>query len=735
MKDFRKGILLTLALSFAVLLIFFGPLLKDPNHVYFSPNGDGLKSYAASVYHLSNDNTLFRSDLQNYPYGEMAFFADSQPIIVNPVKIMSNYGIDLRPYIVGILNMFMLLSIVLAALFIYLIFVELKVFWWFAAFASVGISMLSPQIGRLGGHFSLSHMMWLPMLIWLLMKFDKNKSYFISGAIGLLTFFAAGMHMYFFALFGFLFLFYWVFILYSKQMNFRSYQWVLHLFIQLILPLILVQIIVGFNDTITDRTTHPWGFYNYKANPASIFLPVGKSYAGFLMNFKTFREIEWEAFAYIGLVALTGFIAGVVQMVKRIQKKQPWWKVSDHQLITVFVWASVASLLLSFSIPFNMGLEFLLDYLGPIQQLRALARFSWLFYYLINILVFYGIYSLLKRRMPLKVLAVLALAFLFYDGYLNVKVYAAVMNNRIAELDDSANKSPENAWISIINPKSYQAILPLPYFHVGSENVWLESKCESLRQSLIVSLKSGLPSMGVTLSRTSISQTYKSLELSSNPVSPYRIINDFPNQKPLLLVVDNCNDLNQAEKNLVSNSTLVWKGPKFAFYSLPISQLDSIAIRGKKSFDHEMEAIYDGAIDSSKVLFFNGFENNIEEGAFAGKGSYSGEIGEWNHLVDVTLKNGLPGDTCEILFWAKGFEKDLFARSIFEFVQKDGDETVDYKYDQFQRYYCSLRDGWMQIRIPFVLKTANDQVHLAVQNKDLKQFRLFVDDLIIQKKP
>ncbi|MDP2112808.1 MAG: hypothetical protein Q8K69_01980, partial [Bacteroidota bacterium] len=75
MEDFRKGILLTLALSFAVLLIFFGPLLKDPNHVYFSPNGDGLKSYAASIYHLSNDSTLFRSDLQNYPYGEMAFFA------------------------------------------------------------------------------------------------------------------------------------------------------------------------------------------------------------------------------------------------------------------------------------------------------------------------------------------------------------------------------------------------------------------------------------------------------------------------------------------------------------------------------------------------------------------------------------------------------------------------------------------------------------------------------------
>jgi hypothetical protein len=309
-----------------------------------------------------------------------------------------------------------------------------------------------------------------------------------------------------------------------------------------------------------------------------------------------------------------------------------------------------------------------------------------------------------------------------------------MMNNRIPELEDKTNVSPENAWVSLVDRNQYQAILPLPFFHVGSENVWLESKCESLRQSLIVTLKSGLPSMGVTLSRTSISQSYKSLEICSNPVSPYRIISDFPNQKPLLLVVDNCNDLNEAENNLVSNSALVWKGPKFTFYSLTIAQLDSIGIRGQKTFDKEMLAIHNGSIDSAKVLFYNGFENSIQEGAFAGKGSYSGEIGEWNHLVDVNLKNGLPGDTCEILFWAKGYEKDLFARSIFEFAQKDGDQMVEYKYDQIQRYFCSLRDGWMRIRIPFVLKTANDLVHLAVQNKDLKHFKLVVDDLIIQKK-
>ncbi len=733
MENFRKGILLTLVLSFAVLYIFLGPLMKDPNNVYFSPSGDGLKSYAASVYHLHHDSTLFRANIQNYPYGEMAFFADCQPMITIPVKMMSQIGIDVRPYIVGIINLSMLLSIVLAAFFIFLIFTELKISWWFASIAAVGISMLSPQIGRLGGHFSLSHLMWLPMLIWLLMKFDQNKSYILSILIGLTTFMAAGMHMYFFALFGFLFLFYWVYTLYASEMKLKDYNWMLHVFIQLIVPLILVQILSGFNDTVTDRTTHPWGLFAYKAHPASVFLPIQKPYADILKFIGIPQNYEWEAYAYIGLVALIGFIAGIYQMIIRIKRKQPWWNVSDNKLITIFFWASVASLLLSFSIPFNLGLTFLLDYLGPIQQLRALARFSWLFFYLINMLVFIGVFHLMKRGLFMKMLAISSLVFLLYDGYLNIKVYAPVLNNRIAELDDKDNATPENAWVSLINPEDYQAVLPLPYFHVGSENVWLESKCESLKQSLIVSLKSGLPSMGVALSRTSISQTYKSLELTCIPVSPYRIVNDLPNKKPLRLVVDQCNDLNKAEKTLVSHSELVWQGPKFSLFRLQVARLESIALYGQKAFENEMLPLREGKVDSTQVLYFNVFETSPTEGSFAGSGAFTGTMENWSHPLFEILKNGLPGDSCELLFWVKGYEKDLFARSIFEFVQKDGEQVVEYKYDQLQHFYSGFKDDWMRIRIPFVLKSENDLVMLAIRNPELKKFPFVLDEIIIRK--
>jgi hypothetical protein len=339
----------------------------------------------------------------------------------------------------------------------------------------------------------------------------------------------------------------------------------------------------------------------------------------------------------------------------------------------------------------------------------------------------------MKQRWPMKIMAGLALVFLFYDGYLNVKVYAPILNNRVAELEDVSNSSPENAWVSLIDVENYQAILPLPYFHVGSENVWREPKCDILRQSFIVSLKSGLPSMGVMLSRTSLSETYKSLALVSNVVSPFMILKDLPNQKPLLLMVENCNDLTSPEKNLVQHSSLVWQGPKFAFYQLSLTNLNAAALDGEEAFKNEMNTIYEGRADSTQLLYFNGFENNPQKDAFQGAGAFSGEIKNWNRVLEEKIKNGLPGDTCEILFWVKGYETDLMPRSIFEFVQKNGEETVDYKYDQFQHFYCSLKDGWMRVRIPFVLKSANDLVMLSIRNGDLKHFQLLVDDVMIRK--
>ena len=286
----RKTISLvtTVAFTAVLLYIFFKPIINDPNHIYFAPGGDGMKAYFGALYHLGYDTDAFRMNGMNYPWGENIFFTDSQPLVVSSIKFISNHVVDISGHTVAIINLFMLFSFLLAAVFLCLIFIELKISWWFAALAAVGIIFLSPQIGRLGGHFTLSYALWLPLMIWLLIRFDRNKSFLISVLIGFVTFLAAGMHMYFFALFGFLFLFYWGWILLSKQMPLKDYKWILHVFVQMILPFLVIQTMISLTDTVTDRTTHPWGFFTYRANPATVLLPLNRPYASFLSMVEAF---------------------------------------------------------------------------------------------------------------------------------------------------------------------------------------------------------------------------------------------------------------------------------------------------------------------------------------------------------------------------------------------------------------------------------------------------------------
>jgi hypothetical protein len=86
----------------------------------------------------------------NYPFGELYTYTDGQLPVVNAIRFISGHLFDIRDYTVAVLNLLMLFSIVAGAIFICLILMETGVSWWYSALASVGIAILSPQIGRYG---------------------------------------------------------------------------------------------------------------------------------------------------------------------------------------------------------------------------------------------------------------------------------------------------------------------------------------------------------------------------------------------------------------------------------------------------------------------------------------------------------------------------------------------------------------------------------------------------------
>ncbi len=730
-----KGFLLTLVSSLLVLFFFYGNILKSPNEYYFASGGDGLKAYAGAVYHLEHDTSLYRMNAMNYPYGEMISFTGSQPIITNTIKRIDHWtGIDFSDSIIGIMNLLMLFSIVLGAVFLFLIFYELKCPWWYASLVGLGIAMLSPQIGRMGGHFSLSYVVWFPLMIWLLLKYDQKRHWALTLLIALVVYLSSGMHLYFLVFWGFLLGGYWFYrFTFEKNEYKKWYNW-LQIFVQLILPFLILQLIIKYHDNVIDRTTYPWGFWAFRSELAPIFLPLTEPYFQFLKAKLHLPSFQWETYAFIGMVALVGVLIGIYKFINRIIKKESLLKVTDHKMLNILFWASVAALLFSFALPFSLGLKWLLNYLPPIRQIRALARFSWLFFYLINIVVFYGIFQYyIKNVKKRSVIILLTVAFLLFDGYLNITESNQYRLNKIPSLSDKENLTEDNRWIHNIHFEDYQAMLPLPYFHIGSESIWIVDNCGIAKQSLIVSMKTGLPSMGTMLSRTSLSQTYKSVQLITQPYRPYKILDDLPNQKPLLVLVpEHCNQLNPTEKSIIAKSDLLLIVGNFSYYKLTLDSLKTLPPIGKLSYQKEFSAIVQASQNDTSGYIYEDFNQQTSEHTLNGTGAFQGTFNQNNLIFETQFLGGVKKQKYAVRFWFKDYQKDLYARSQVIIQQKnDKGEVVHSIQEQLFRKFVRMDNDWIQVEVPILLKQDKPQISIFINNDYLKGNCFFVDELTI----
>ncbi|UCG26642.1 MAG: hypothetical protein JSV24_06580 [Bacteroidales bacterium] len=739
------GVLLTLILSVLVLFILFGELLKSPNTVYFAGDGDGLQSYYGTLYHVLHDTTYSRTYGMNHPYGEMVLFTGNQPVIANTVKWISEHIIDISDHTMAIVNLLMLFSIVIAAIILFLILRHFNLPVTVSVILGVAIPFLSPQIGRLGGHFSLTYVFFIPLMIYLFILFYKKRSYPITSFIGMLTLLAAFTHFYFLGFFGLLFVFYWIVLIVRRREEFGKVRFFLpHIFLQFILPVLIVQFFSISFDDISDRTSSPWGILYLRAYPESVFLPVGKPYGRFLDRIMTFNHIDWEGWAYTGFVAAVGFIVVLTGIVRKMIRKEftSILSVSDNMLLNIFFWASFAGLLYSFGLPFILGLERLLDYMGPLRQMRGIARFSWLFFYVMNILTFYLLWNWYReKKYPglARMILFASLAFVSYDAWLNSRSMEYYMNNRIPALDDRENKLPENQWVYRIDPLNYQAIIPVPYFHIGSENLWILTKCDVLKHTYIASLKTGLPTTGVLLSRTSIGQSYRNIEMMLEPYRDPAVLADMPNRKPFLILAMKCGEISETEKNLLSESEFLTGNDRFELYSIRYNTLARLAERKRDEVLQEYKELRliekDGFMvtDSLCDFYYNGFEEAGSNRAYYGEHGYEGDLAEYN----TVFWDSLPwagGDSVYVCsFWLDNARKDLLPRSTIEFALTDSSgELIHAEYKNLGNLYTLLDGEWALLEHTLISGTPGNKLKITIWNHDLRKEKIFFDELIVR---
>ncbi|MFT7588952.1 MAG: hypothetical protein ACI959_001166 [Limisphaerales bacterium] len=578
-KTSQKGMWITglLTLLFSVLL--FGDLLTHPNYWMYSTGGDGLKNYFTPSWAIKHDGGMWFSGM-NYPFGEHITYTDAQPLLVWVLSALNSWGLPIEGHVPGILNALMVLSLVPASMLLFRILKHYQIpFWWSIGFALI-ITFLSPQLERWQGHYALGYVLFVPLLWYLSIKSTTvqksiGKKWIGYQALLLLCIIAfALIHLYYMLMAG-AFLLAYAFVLYTSGKT-NLYKAVLT-GLTPIIAVLSVYIFISITDPVTDRTAAPYGFTYYKAHFENIFIPRAGFFRNIWQTGIDIRKVPAEGNGYVGfagLLILMWIIFRAAKRITRFQTTRPWRMALPGDL-GIWVPASLLVLAFSMAIPFRWRMEGLLDLLPPIKQFRSPGRMVWVFYYVwtvLSVVLIYQFYRHFKKKgYGLSSNLTIGLIFIFWaaEAWNQTNLFATP-----SRCPNILNQKEIVPLLKDINTDEFQAMLTLPYYHMGSEKLYIDRGAGALTWGMRAAIETGIPLINVMMSRTSLSQTLETTALISPYSKPDYLISKMDGRDILLLVQDA--RLNTTEQEFIESSELLAEGDGYTLRRFDPSVLNSL---------------------------------------------------------------------------------------------------------------------------------------------------------------
>lgn len=544
-----------------------------PQEYLFGPGGDGLKNYFTPLHYILYGDGL-RFTGMNYPYGEHLAFCDAQPTLTVWMHQLLNGNTEYAFNIIASINLLMLLSIPLAAIFLSKLFALWKMPGHYSTVAAAAIALLSPQIFRMTGHFALAYTCFVPMVWYYAAAWLQNKRWGDIVKLFLTLLIFGGLHAYYYAL-GAAFLLPVAVLYYLSRIKERK-TWLhaLLLAIATILPLVIYSIwlqATGANE-FTDRHERPWGFFHYTATFSSIFLPHQGMVKDWLEGLITLKSNEFEGIAYVGTAAIIAWILGLIFLRR--------WLYQEGETppnAVIFTIAGVACLLVSMSFPFNVIPSAWIP--DPIWQFRGLGRFAWPFYYVFAALGAWWLYLVAEsfRKRGQSVVAMGLVIFLLILWLAEGLSAQKQVSTFVKEYGHGADKflSGDNNYAQWLKesgkePEDFQAILSFPYFSIGSEEIYIERGGGGLFEACKASMSLNLPIAQTFLGRSSMQQTMNIVQLMSHPIIPKKLLGELPNEKPFLLITSYESPF-EDEQRIIAASYLLLSRDGIQLYEVPLS--------------------------------------------------------------------------------------------------------------------------------------------------------------------
>lgn len=742
-----QGLIMVALFSSALLSLRYLPILQSlKEQKVMDSRHDGFKTYMNAVYHAHFDENCTDFKGMNYPYTEHIVAATELPGLAILLHWLSPYFPSLPDYIFGITHLILLSCIWLCAILLFLIFKQLKMPDWFAIIVAIGLTFLAPQNLRFGPHLGLAPPCVIPAILYGLILLEKLPRISVSIYLSLVLFLSAMLHFYFFAI-GVIAIGLYFFFSFIRRLDFRWLFVNIPYYVGAIVPptaFFLFWMIL--KDPIADRPAKPLGFLLYRSKWEGIFLfPKIPLWDWVDKNIIKIENVEFEGWAYVGLVAGIFTLASLVAwfLSRCRQPLLPYIGEFNKKFAYPMLGMGVVIALLSCGVPFNIGgLSFLLDYAGPLRQFRSIGRFAWVFYYVLNIIAFTSIYnsfSKLNRPVIRFIAFALVLGLLTYEAW--VFSYTKYMFSQLKEVE---NLQPGKKFTDIpqVDYADYQAILPIPYINIGNNNFAVAGNGNIIQYAMVMSAQTGLPITGAMLTRTSTSQTFKQMQLVAKPFQHPIILDEYPNNKPLLLLVskDISKDDSLLYSHLMQNQKILYESKLWRLYKLKIESFDSNIRQRKQSLLNKtnQSQLYNSGnfstTDSTSNFIFEPFDDSISETKFQGEGAFQVPVGKPESVIfQGKMPSAVPRLPCEALVWVTGIEdRATLAQIKLEELRANGALLHSETRMVGTNFVEMSGNGWLLVRIPFVLEGTDSNLRLSVLTQSAEHCHLVIDEVLIK---
>ncbi|RSK40977.1 hypothetical protein [Hymenobacter perfusus] len=525
-----RVLLLALALLFQALLVMraFGQLLLQPGQHLLVTTQDGAKNYFTFQAYIQQpwQNGLGWFGQMNYPFGDYVFYTDNTPLLAIPVRLWSHYIFDLTPYALDVYHWLLVLGFFGSTALLVAILHRLVRHWGLVLVFAVVLPWLNPQTSRLlVGHFNLSYSWVVLLAIWgLLGLYERAQACrpIWRWVLGLgLGFIAAGLaHLYYLPLLALTTAGFFAWWLLPRQ-QWRSWSLSGAGLLLTLVPFAVCFLAVRLSDgyyALRSMEATGFNFAPWKLQLSALIRTNSYETVHFWLEPR--EQPTYESVAYLGAFALFGltFFAGA-WVVRKPATQRFWaaWRATpERAFLGLLLGAALVGLAVSIGTEYSVAdgqytfqnyfsaFYYLQKLTAAVTHFRAVARFSWPFFWAVNLLVLAGLDFWLRfNRWPGRwavVVALVALALL--DTRDTVKHYRkSLLPNVLTNEQEFPELQP---LLQQVQPGQYQAILPVPFFHVGSEDMALtvdDDNAHSLH-AYQLALRTNLPLMASKLSRT-----------------------------------------------------------------------------------------------------------------------------------------------------------------------------------------------------------------------------------------